>query len=593
MEGQKLPETYSDYISIIHAFQVSVAQNKSRPFVHYQQSNLRGYKTLTYEQLDKITTYLANEWAPVLLPIIDSDTQCIASLGHESSIQSLLLLLTIWKLGLSYFPISIWCDETAVSHLLKREHVGCVIASESYIKESHKSVTRITMENTSFPIKKWIEYDIDHLVEITAASNDSIPEAVIPAGPDNIAVILVTGGSSSGIPKAIRYSNWAFLYTLIDISLKHEDQLNGGPMFMKPTDVWLLALPVERMSTIYMFLWGMLLGGSVVIFQHDPPLSMNDIFAAGEIYKPTWTYLPPNILEQVAEYLQNHSPDDPTHVTRVIQGIKTWMTGGAPLRLSTAEFLSSQGLNLASGYGASEFGALCTSLKDNKPGKSIFQFSKTSLCYLDFEPFDQNICHLVVRSDYPGLATDVGNRPNGDFETKDLFTKSITSNDNTNLNEAGDEEWAFVGRINDTFIMENGKRIYPTPMEWEICTEDIIQNCIIVGENKRCAAVLIGLAYNKAINYSPTMMITKVHEAVKRANKRVPHHSSVTVPTMVHILPLNKKLPITDKGTVFRKGVYSDFHLEIEELYDNYNSDTANDAAKAEIIAEDLSVKTA
>ncbi|KAI9251029.1 hypothetical protein BDA99DRAFT_563943 [Phascolomyces articulosus] len=559
---QKIPKSFTDYTSIIQAFQIVAAENKDRPFVHYQQSNLCEYKTLTYNEFDKITTYLANEWAPVLLPVVNTSKQCVASLGHESSIQSLLMAFTVWKLSLIYFPISVWCGEMAITHLLKHSDPGYIIASKSYFKTNLQSAPTLSVNSKSIPITLWPEYDIDHLVTVATGSKNDTITGVVPPDLNSIAIILVTGGSSTGIPKAIRYSNRTFLYTLIHISLRHEDQLNHGPLFMKPEDIWLVATPVERISTFYIFLWSMLLGASTVIFHHDPTLAMQNVFEAGKIYKPTWVLLPANLLEKVSEYLQQDCSSD--DISNTIKGVKMWMTAGAPVGQSIAKFLMSRGLQMSIAYAASEFGSLCIPF-ENKPGNdSRYRFSDVSLPYLLFEPFDQGIYQLIVRGNYPGLATGVGNRPNGDYETGDLFTNINEST--SKVEEYG--TWTLIGRMVDTFTLQNGKRVYPTLMELKISNEDIIQNCIIVGENKKCAAVLIGLAQNKAVKYSPTEMISKVCEAVRRANKRVPIHSAINVPSMVYTLPLDKKLPITDKGTVFRKGVNSDFAQEINQLYE-------------------------
>ena len=64
-------------------------------------------------------------------------------------------------------------------------------------------------------------------------------------------------------------------------------------------------------------------------------------------------------------------------------------------------------------------------------------------------------------------------------------------------------------------------------------------------------------------------------------NKCVPNHSVILVPDMVYILPRDVQLPLTDKGSVFRKEVNSIFNNEIEQLYNEYDN---------ECIIEELSV---
>ena len=98
----------------------------------------------------------------------------------------------------------------------------------------------------------------------------------------------------------------------------------------------------------------MLLGASTLVFYHNPPIRLHEVLVAVEAYKPSWTYLPPNILESIAEYLQENAYNGEENPTvKVLRGIKACMSGGAPVRKSTAEYLRSQGINLTVGYGAS------------------------------------------------------------------------------------------------------------------------------------------------------------------------------------------------------------------------------------------------
>ncbi|KAG2225485.1 hypothetical protein INT45_010312 [Circinella minor] len=348
------------------------------------------------------------------------------------------------KLDLFYLPISMWCDEKATNHLLEQCDVSFIIASELYFKKTLNSVDIMTVDNADIPVKVWKDYDIEELITLATLSTttkgatgnaDKIPVSSsriteTQQRPSNVtAIFLVTGGSSTGLPKAIPYSHRAFLFSLTELSIKHDDQLNPflafqeqrESMFMKSSDTWLLASPADRMSTF------------------------------SEAYNPPWTYMTPNILESIAACLQeNASNEEKKVMVNVLRGFKVCMTGGAPVRTSTAKYLKSQGINLRSEYGASEFGSLCTSFQNKSSGDHTFKFSRLSLPYLYFEPFDQDIYHLVIRSNYPGLANNIGNRPNGDFETKDLFTKNH-HDEHEQQNEH--KSWTLIGRINDTFTM--------------------------------------------------------------------------------------------------------------------------------------------
>ncbi|KAI9250926.1 hypothetical protein BDA99DRAFT_522239 [Phascolomyces articulosus] len=589
--------TYTDYDSIIHAFQIMAARHKDKPFIHYPSlpNNTSKFKTLTYGQFDIITTYLAKkEWGPTLIPSVDPHTQCVGAIGHESSIQSLLALFTVWKLGLAYFPVVIGCEELNAKRLLKRNNAAYVIASTVYFKTHVDSslvsdTTTLDLDKmTKVPMKHWKPYDIDQILAVATAYNEKEEEKQIfvsnKVDLDSIALITVTGGSTMGLSKTVSCTHRAMLFSLIDLSLNHEDQLNDGPMVKKSSDVWVSYWTVDRNGFIYLFLWSMMVGASTLVFHHDPYVTPHDFFQVSKLYNPKWTFLIPRVLDLFVEYLQENSSDNEitSSANRVLQDFEGCMTASAPLRSSTAEFLTSRGLKLASGYGATEFGTLCTT-HESMLGENIFKFSSLALPYLTFEPFDEGIYHLIIRHDYPGLGVDIGNRPNGDYETYDLWADNHEQKPGT---------WTLIGRINDVLTMENGKKIYPTRTELDIrCNDEIIHHCVVVvGDHQKCPAVLIQLKYEKAIHYSPTEMITKVYKAVRRANQRVPKHSVIDVPHMIYILPLDKKLPLASKGTVFRPGVISEFHHEINQLY--YDSkNKIDDEVPDFTTVDELSVK--
>ena len=57
-----------DYDSIIQGFQTQGARYEDKKFIRYQHDIIAlDIKTLTYGQVDKITTHLATEWSMILL----------------------------------------------------------------------------------------------------------------------------------------------------------------------------------------------------------------------------------------------------------------------------------------------------------------------------------------------------------------------------------------------------------------------------------------------------------------------------------------------------------------------------------------------
>ncbi|KAI9272870.1 hypothetical protein BDA99DRAFT_533707 [Phascolomyces articulosus] len=586
MDGLELPK-YTDYGSILQAFEVAVEHHKDKPLVHYQAApKSMEFKTLTYREVDIITTYLANKWGPILLPAISSDeAQCVATIGHESPVQPMLMFFTILKLGLPYFTIRSDCDKMTTTHLLKLVKPGYIIASNTYFKTKLHLSTTMTINDVTIPVEPWEEYDMDYLIKVatTAAKEEQgmVVTNALHAGPDSTVLYMMTGGTTNGIPKVIARDNLSLLYSLIEVSLKIPDQIskhrnnNGAPLqhpcvAMESSDVWLIPTSFDRSNAIYFLLLNMLIGSSVLVFHNEQAITLDRIFTAARRMKVTWIlsshYL---LLEQLGDYLQEcfscEETDATIATTTTINELKGCITGGAPLRPSIEKILKLQGLKLLPSFGTTEFGILGTSFVsgDTLLRANSFLFSDMTISYLSFEKVYRDTYQAVVRKNYPGLVANVENRPNGDFATGDLF---IPNDDQHNSQTI----WTYVGRLNDVFTLKDDKKVIcPLRMELEVYDEEIIQNCVLIGENKNCTAILVELAVDKASKYSPTMIVNKVYEAVNRANKRVPSHYAVMVPSMVHILPLNKQLPLTLKRTVIRSKVPMVFAQEIEQIYDD------------------------
>jgi len=135
----------------------------------------------------------------------------------------------------------------------------------------------------------------------------------------------------------------------------------------------------------------------------------------------------------------------------------------------------------------------------------------------------------------PGIA----NQPDGSYVTNDIFIED----------PPGSGEYRLEGRQDDTLVHINGEKTNPVPMESTMSLFSIVYRSLVFGHQRLCTGVLIQLNKQEADNYSIDEILDKVWEAVEAANKLAPSHSRV-VRQMVKCLPMNKVLPITDKGNV-------------------------------------------
>ncbi|KAG1143227.1 hypothetical protein G6F37_012501 [Rhizopus arrhizus] len=179
--------------------------------------------------------------------------------------------------------------------------------------------------------------------------------------------------------------------------------------------------------------------------------------------------------------------------------------------------------------------------------------------YFIFEDTEEGYKHLYLRSDSPTIALNVSNREGGGYNSNDLFLE--------------DSEYPgyfnYVGRRDDTLVMENGEKTNPVPMENTIRQSTIVKQVAVLGHARQCTAALIEIDMDYAMSYGPEEIISLVYEAVEDANKECPSHSTI-LPQMVKILPFNKTLPSTDKGTVIRKKAEAMYAGLVEKMYKDF-----------------------
>ncbi|KAI9496238.1 hypothetical protein BDB00DRAFT_869539 [Zychaea mexicana] len=559
---QQLPN-YTDFDTLLQAFEVHAARFKDNTLLHYQLPNSLELKELTYGQIDKISTHLANAWKPT----VPADVECVALMSEDPA-QAVLAFFAVLKLGLIYFPLSIHNTEKANVHLLKETNTTYMIASETYRKSAMGCAA--TLRDSNFRAKIWEDFDIDQLIATAEASVSTSPEEDRQQSegrktPDPNAIVtwLHSSGTTAALPKLIPYNTRSYLFALLEIVLKPAQEMCPN-LAMEPTDVILVTEKLFHAPAILMLIMSVLTGASILLLNSEKPMPP-DILAAADICGATVLQSPPIFLEKLAEYLEHHVTDD--RYAETLQRFKFSLIGGSPLRTAVGDCLHSKGLNVQNAYGMTETGYLSLSniSKDNKRWNSI-EPSNALLRYVTFEPYEKDLYQLIIHSSYPAFR-GTGNRPNGDLATRDLFVKDSTRPGN----------WTFVGRTDDILLMSIGEKLNPVPMEEEVCNEDIVRSCIIVGEDRPWTSALVELIMDKALQRSPVEMTSKVYEAVNRANRHAPSHGLVTVPDMVYILPLNKQLPTTPKGSVIRPKAIETFNRELDEMYDTYHQKVIGD----------------
>ncbi|KAI9248506.1 hypothetical protein BDA99DRAFT_228383 [Phascolomyces articulosus] len=579
IQSKSEPYHYMDCISYAHIVELQASRHKERVFTRYQMGNSSEFKTLTYGQMGQLTEYLANKWDKIL----DDNVRCVAFLS-DHPVHTMLATFAFFKLGIAFFPLSTRNSKTAIVHLLKETDTDYLIASQKYGAIAQECVNELSEQEGkkgNRGLEIWDDLNMDKLIAtaITEAENTWYRRQHQPfIDPEKTALIFHSSGTTS-LPKPIRLSTRYNAFLNMEAILNHIQQC-APSLALNSTDTMMILAPLFHIYGASWMLVTMLVGASTLVFHHLPP-SPQDVLSITKKYNVTAMITVPMVLEQLADFLQTKQQqiyknmDDYVYKTTeeevtILKQIKFCITGGAPLPYNTGYFLHSKGLNVRNIIASTETGIISLSNPSDEATKwDYIKPSENVQTYFLFEPFDKNIYRLVIKSTSPSLASGIGNRPNGDYETNDLFSES----------PPGSDYWRLVGRVDDTLIMKNGEKTNATSMEQIISTERLVQACTVVGANKECTAVLIELDVDRALQYSPTQMISKVYDAVEQANTHAPRHSTIMVPQMVYILPLNQQLPITPKGTVRRNLALVQFKDEIQQLYDAFLHNTTKELA--------------
>ncbi|KAI8145845.1 hypothetical protein BJV82DRAFT_678730 [Fennellomyces sp. T-0311] len=534
------------YGTIIKVFEKQVALHPSKACL-LSQGPQGKLVTLTYQQVDRITETLAHQWGPLVV-----NTQTIAFLG-DSQLQTILAFLAILKLHRTFFPISTRNSSDGIIHLLNETCCGLLIATDKFAKVAQDCASNIKLQI-------WQSIDLTQLGE-APIPQDQLPYQYKPLANDDVVLITHSSGSTS-FPKPYTWTNQSFLYSTVEV-VPNYIQRTSPELAMGANDVVLVSLPFFHMFGCGMSMMPLLIGASLITLRRLPP-STNELLITLEELKVTTFFTTPFILEHIKEILE----EDPSKA-KAFQTIKYCLTGGASIDPVIGDFLRSQGLNLRSAIGSTEAGNIYVPnvSKSNNEWYQIRLSAETNRHFF-LEPFDSNARtrQIIIRGDNPSLSASAKRRPNGDFETRDLVKEDPPNSG----------AWRIVGRIDDTLVMKNGEKTNPVPMEREITSERIIQRCAVIGESKSCTAVLVELEADQARFLNPLQTIARVYDAVERANKAAPSHSTIVVPHMVYILPLSKQLPITPKGTVMRKKAVQIFENEIEKMYSDFLRDTSS-----------------
>lgn len=412
--------------------------------------------------------------------------------------------------------------------------------------------------------------------------------------PDDLFSIIYTSGST-GRPKGAELSHRNMLVQIQTIK-RDILQLN------RATDVGLVILPVahvlERMTTYFFILSG------IKVYFGDTP--KNAALLMKEV-RPTAMMAVPRILERVYESM--------TAAGEGCHGLKRWIInravkiakiedpfkrhsiahriydklvykkmreaiggrfriivcGGGALNKSICRFLLNVGITICEGYGLTECSpVLCV----NDPKRVQPGSVGHPLSYLDVKIGDNN--EVLAKGD--SVFKGYRNQPE---LNKEIFTEDgyFKTGDQGTFDAEG--RLVLTGRIKELLKTSTGKYVSPNPIEVEISRHPLVEQALVIANDRKFASVLIFLNPINARRFlqrtkdefdiDRAMESKRVNEAISRhitrINKKLNHWEQIRKWTFIGDNLTVESGLLTPTLKIRRKAAEEKYAEQIEEMY--------------------------
>lgn len=183
--------------------------------------------------------------------------------------------------------------------------------------------------------------------------------------------------------------------------------------------------------------------------------------------------------------------------------------------------------------------------------------------YAQWEPVTPGIYELVVKAGW--LCQSLSNRPDGSYETHDLFERHPTD----------PAKWKYYGRLDDTLVLSNGEKANPTTLELHVKENPHVREVVVCGAQRAHLGMLI-IPSGKAAGMSRDEIVENIWTSIQQGNEVMPAYAKISK-EMIAVLPVDQDFPRTDKGTVIRAAFYAKFADQIEKLYQDFENQNSQD----------------
>lgn len=232
-----------------------------------------------------------------------------------------------------------------------------------------------------------------------------------------------------------------------------------------------------------------------------------------------------------------------------LRSLKFLAVGGGPFGLTQGARLVEQGVKLLIHYGVTEIGALAPIFCPGPDYNWRFLRLRSDLG-LELRPIQGSGRFKLVGWPHGW---------HGPFEVQDELERNASC-------DPKHTEVRILGRTDDLIVLKTGEKVMPQHLEDVLNANPAIKTAVCVG-NGFFEVVVVVEPDDSGLLLEPEQLVDHVWNLVTTVNADLDSHARVSSRSAIIIMPADKRIPRTDKGSVSRRQMYEVFADEIKAAY--------------------------
>ncbi|KAI1357674.1 putative NRPS-like enzyme [Xylaria arbuscula] len=377
-------------------------------------------------------------------------------------------------------------------------------------------------------------------------------------------VVMHTSGTT-GLPKPIIWTHETCAQVLASKSRDTNNGVAAVERYLQNGKRVIVTLPPFHGALLAQLMCGAIPYGNIVIAPVAAPIpTARVVVDAIKKAKADVAILVPSVVAELAQ--------DAELLDYCATHLETIMYIGGDLPQAVGDHVTSK-LYLRCLWGATEAGIvpqlLPQQLLPSEPsGRTLWRYVQFHPCVgAVFDEVTDGVYELVIRRDKALEGTQPcftvpGIDQLDEYRTKDLFAPHPTIPD----------LWCWRARVDDIIVFLNGEKTNPISMEHHIMASNPeLSGVLVIGAQRFQAALLVEPNSKTPLTTSEQAeLVERIWPSVEDANRSAPAHARIEK-SFILVLPADRPLIRSGKGTFMRNTSISQYTAEIEKLYADSN----------------------